>query len=240
MESWPLVPSSGTNSATGRPACRPRRSVERSRRTSRRWYERRFRSFPTTRSRRRGTPSNAPTWRSAGSRRPQRMDRSLQSRESTSSYSSPRTSVTSADSRDSRSRTGPAEGIETRPRGRSLVLDVEPPDNAVRRAARIQRSAARNRALATTTKHDQSTKRSTARTRIDQRIRLVMAGRTGLEPTTSGCNPAETQGSEQLKFVSRCIPTSPDRRRACLAAGLPPGPSRRGTVWRAPCRHDRV
>jgi len=36
-----------------------------------------------------------------------------------------------------------------------------------------------------------------------------LAGRTGLEPTTSGRNPAETQGSDEVKFVSRCIPTSP-------------------------------
>ncbi len=42
-----------------------------------------------------------------------------------------------------------------------------------------------------------------------QRNRAPMAGRTGLEPTTSGCNPAETQGSEEMRFVSRCIPTSP-------------------------------
>ena len=35
-----------------------------------------------------------------------------------------------------------------------------------------------------------------------------MAGRTGLEPTTSGRNPSETQGSGELKRVSRRIPTS--------------------------------
>ena len=48
----------------------------------------------------------------------------------------------------------------------------------------------------------------TARTRIAVRFRQLVAGRTGLEPTTSGRNPAETQGSEEMKFVSRCIPTS--------------------------------
>ena len=36
-----------------------------------------------------------------------------------------------------------------------------------------------------------------------QAIPRCLAGRTGLEPTTSGRNPAETQGSEELKLVSR-------------------------------------
>jgi hypothetical protein len=66
--------------------------------------------------------------------------------------------------------------------------------------------AGRTRPLIATTKSDQSAKPSTTRTKITQRIRILVAGRTGLEPTTSGCNPAEEQGSEALKLVSRCIP----------------------------------
>jgi len=47
-----------------------------------------------------------------------------------------------------------------------------------------------------------------------------MAGRTGLEPPTSGRNPSETQGSEELKLVSRCIPTSPRPPAAPSAVGF--------------------
>jgi hypothetical protein len=69
------------------------------------------------------------------------------------------------------------------------------------------------------TKRSQSAEPSAARTRIALRIRQLVAGRTGLEPTTSGRNTAKTQGTGELKLVSRCIPTSPRPAAAPSAVG---------------------
>jgi hypothetical protein len=93
----------------------------------------------------------------------------------------------------------------SRRRGPS-VASASPPHDPGRQRRAHPGVAGRDQPLVATTKHNQSAEPSIARTRIDQRIRAFMAGRTGLEPTTSGCNPAETQGSGALNLVSHCIP----------------------------------